>query len=379
MLPPHARDLPSSAASTRRPGPSDGTAPAAAPDPVTLLLTTRGLRDAAVGALAEAHAGAPLSAAVVDVDGFRELNARHGFEAGDHLLAELARAARSITRASDLVARTGADELSALFPGQPPAAASRFAARLMEAATGHDPSVRLSAGVATHAPEDSLAELLGAAHGGLDLARSAGGGRTEAAPPRGLVAHDAPQTRALETLAIVLARRDRYEERELRETAVLAREVAAQLGLSSVDADRVAAAVTMRHIGKVAVPDHVLQKPGQLTPGEWQLVRQHPIVAERILRAVPGMDQVARIVRHQHEHWNGDGYPDGLEGQHIPLASRIVHAVDLWGALRSERPYRAARTHAAAVRELTESAGRQLDPRVAERLLSRLYWGARGA
>ena len=154
---------------------------------------------------------------------------------------------------------------------------------------------------------------------------------------------------------------------------------AAELGLSAIDADRVAAAVTMRHIGKVAVPDHVLHKPGQLTPGEWQLIRQHPLVAERILRAVPGMDAVAGIVRHQHERWNGGGYPDGLEGVHIPLASRIVHAVDLWGALRSERPYRAARSHAAAIRELTESAGRQLDPRVTERLLSRLYWSARGA
>ena len=237
----------------------------------------------------------------------------------------------------------------------------------------------MSAGVSVYEPGDGLARILGAAHGGLDLARVGGGGAIHAAPPRGMVAHEAPQTRALETLAIVLARRDRYDERELRATAELAREVSAELGLSAIDADRVAAAVTMRHIGKVAVPDHVLQKPGQLTPGEWQLIRQHPIVAERILRAIPGMDEVAGIVRHQHERWSGDGYPDGLEGVHIPLASRIVHAVDLWGALRSERPYRAARSHAAAIRELTESAGRQLDPRVTERLLSRLYWSARGA
>lgn len=351
----------------------------AAPDPLTLLLTTRGLRDAAGALLADAEAGAPLSAAVIDVDAFRELNAHHGYEAGDHLLADLARAARAVTRASDLAARTGADELSVLFPGQEPGAAARFATRLAEVAAEHDPPARLSAGVARHAPGDGLAGLLAAAHSGLDLARAGGGGGVEAAPPRGVLAHDGAQTRALQTLAIVIARRDRYDEHDLRATAELARQVAAELDLSPLDADRVAAAVTMRHIGKVAVPDHVLQKPGQLTPGEWQLVRQHPIVAERILRAVPGMDAVAAIVRHQHERWNGDGYPDGLHGQRIPIASRIVHAVDLWGALRSERPYRAARSHAAAVRELTESAGQQLDPRVAERLLSRLYWSARGA
>ncbi len=369
MLLPHTRD-------TRTPA---APPEPVAPDPVTMLLTTRGLRDAAHDALAEAECGVPLSAAVVDVDGFRALNARHGFEVGDSLLAEMARAARAITRSGDLVARTGADEISVLFPGQGPAAATRFATRIAEVAADHDPPMRLSAGVARHAPDDGLAGLLAAAHSGLDLARAGGGGSVEAAPPRGLLAHDGRQTRALETLAIVIARRDRYDEPELRATAGLARQVAAELGLSPVDADRVAAAVTMRHIGKVAVPDHVLLKPGQLTPGEWQLVRQHPIVAERILRAVPGMDEVAGIVRHQHERWNGDGYPDGLRGQVIPIASRIVHAVDLWGALLSERPYRAARTHAAAVRELTESAGRQLDPRVTERLLSRLYWGARGA
>ena len=270
-------------------------------------------------------------------------------------------------------------ELSALFPGQPVSAATRFASRLADAAAEHDPPARLSAGVSAYEPGDGLARVLGAAHGGLDLARVAGGGTTRSAPPRGLVPHEAAQTRALETLAIVIARRDRYDEHDLRATAELAREVSAELGLSAIDADRVAAAVTMRHIGKVAVPDHVLHKPGQLTPGEWHLIRQHPLVAERILRAVPGMDAVAGIVRHQHERWNGGGYPDGLEGVHIPLASRIVHAVDLWGALRSERPYRAARSHAAAIRELTESAGRQLDPRVTERLLSRLYWSARGA
>ena len=348
-------------------------------DPATGLLTTRGLRDAAGDVLGRANAGEPLSAAVADVDRFHELNARHGYDAGDALLAQLARAVRAITRATDIAARTGADEITVLFPEQGAAAAARFAVRLADAARASDPPATLSAGIARHEPGDGLGGLLAAAHAGVDLARLAGGGRAEPAPPRGSVPHEPARTRALQDLALVVARRDRYDERDLRETAELGRQVAAELGLSPGDADRIAAAVTVRHLGKIAVPDHVLHKPGKLTPGEWQLVRQHPLVAERLLLSVPGMDVVAGIVRHQHERWSGDGYPDGLGGQDIPLASRIVHAVDLWGALRSERPYRAARSHAAAMRELTESAGRQLDPRVAERLLSRLYWIARGA
>lgn len=348
-------------------------------DALTGLLTTSGLRATAAAQLAAAASGEPLGAAVIDVDGFRDLNRRLGFEAGDDVLRDLARVVRVLTRAGDLAARTGADELSVLFPGQPIAAALRLATRLTDAARALNPPVELSAGVALHAPGDSLAELLGAAQAGLDLARARGGARVEAAPPRGTLAHDPRRTVALQELAFAIARRDRYDEHELRSAAALARELCAELDLPPVEGDRVAAAVTMRHIGKVAVPDHVLHKPGRLTPGEWQIMRQHPLVAERILRAVPGMDAVAGIVRHQHERWSGGGYPDGLEGSVIPITSRIVNAIDTWGALRSERPYRAARSHAAAIRELTESAGRQLDPRVTERLLSRLYWSARGA
>jgi HD-GYP domain-containing protein (c-di-GMP phosphodiesterase class II) len=122
----------------------------------------------------------------------------------------------------------------------------------------------------------------------------------------------------------------------------------------------------------VAVPDSILSKPGALNDEEWQVMRGHTIVGERILRAVPGLGPVARIVRHGHERVDGTGYPDGLRGDEIPVGSRIVLVCDAYDAMTSERPYREAMSHAAAATELRAGAGTQFDPRVVDALLQYL-------
>jgi HD-GYP domain-containing protein (c-di-GMP phosphodiesterase class II) len=107
-------------------------------------------------------------------------------------------------------------------------------------------------------------------------------------------------------------------------------------------------------------------------------MREHPVIGERILRVLPGLGSVARIVRHEHERWDGGGYPDGLCGSEIPLGSRIIIAADTYHAITSDRPYRAARSHETAVAELTRCAGSQFDPDVTAALIGHLY-GARQA
>jgi HD-GYP domain-containing protein (c-di-GMP phosphodiesterase class II) len=102
-------------------------------------------------------------------------------------------------------------------------------------------------------------------------------------------------------------------------------------------------------------------------------MREHPVIGERILRVLPGMGTVARIVRHEHERWDGRGYPDGLAGEEIPLGSRIIIAADTYHAITSDRPYRAARSHSEAVEELTRCAGSQFDPTVTAALIGHLY------
>ncbi|HEY3188273.1 MAG TPA: HD domain-containing phosphohydrolase, partial [Solirubrobacteraceae bacterium] len=126
----------------------------------------------------------------------------------------------------------------------------------------------------------------------------------------------------------------------------------------------------LHDIGKLAVPDSILRKPGPLTPDEESFIRQHTVVGERILSAAPVLQQIASLVRSTHEHWDGTGYPDSLAGEAIPLSSRIVSACDAYTAMRETRAYRDATPDAEAVRELRRCAGRQFDPLVVEALVA---------
>jgi len=128
--------------------------------------------------------------------------------------------------------------------------------------------------------------------------------------------------------------------------------------------DEVARAAELHDIGKMAVPDSVLQKPGPLGPFEWSLIRQHTIIGERMLEAAPAMQPVARLVRSTHERWDGRGYPDGLAGEEIPQGARIVAVCDAYDAMTSSRCYRPGVSHAEALAEVRRAAGAQFDPEV---------------
>jgi diguanylate cyclase (GGDEF)-like protein len=174
------------------------------------------------------------------------------------------------------------------------------------------------------------------------------------------------------SLALALEARDGYTGEHCDAVERLAVAVAGRLGLDPGQIADVQSAALLHDIGKLAVPDRVLHKPGRLDEDEWTLMHEHPATAERILRPLPGFDSVATAVRHAHESWDGRGYPEGLAGEAIPLASRIVLACDTWHALVSDRPYRKALPHAEARAELERCAGTQFDPRVVAALLTSL-------
>jgi cyclic di-GMP phosphodiesterase len=118
----------------------------------------------------------------------------------------------------------------------------------------------------------------------------------------------------------------------------------------------------LHDVGKLAIPDAVLNKPGPLDEDEWELMREHPEHGARILAGVPFLDRALEVVRHHHERWDGDGYPDGLSGEEIPLWARIFAVVDTVDAITSDRPYRPARSLECAYDELLAGSGRQFDP-----------------
>jgi diguanylate cyclase (GGDEF)-like protein/putative nucleotidyltransferase with HDIG domain len=333
------------------------------------VLTLDAFREAAAAALrGSQRRGESAALVLVDIDGFRALNGRRGAAAGDEALAAVAARLRELVRGGDVVGRTGADELAVVMPGANLSGARGVAERLVAILEQTGP-VTVSAGIAVDGGTGQLDGLMADASAILERARIAGGGRVGAP---GRLPTPEPSRGAIGALALALSERDRGTGEHAEHVVALAGAVARRLNLDAEEVERIAAAALLHDIGKVAVPDSVLSKPGPLNDEEWEIMRGHTIVGERILRAVPGLGPVARMVRHGHERFDGNGYPDGLRGEEIPLGSRIVLVCDAYDAMTSPRPYRDALSREQAVAELTAHAGTQFDPRVVQALVGYL-------
>jgi diguanylate cyclase (GGDEF)-like protein/putative nucleotidyltransferase with HDIG domain len=322
--------------------------------------------------------GSSLSLGVLDIDGFQGINSRHGRETGDCVLKATGQALTRFTRASDAVCRSGGDEFIIALPETAlPGAVQTFERLLLELeATKVGPVECMSAavGLAEWKRSMDVDELLALAGERLRRARKSGGGRVDAGGERKLGSADASGLQdVIAGLAGALLERDRYTGEHSESIVELATQVARGLALGDSEIEHVRAAALLHDIGKVAVSDMILNKPAPLDESEWALMREHPVIGERILRAVPGLGAVARIVRHEHERWDGSGYPDGLAGDAIPIGARIILACDAYHAMTSDRPYRKAMAHAEAIRELGKGAGTQFDPQVTEVLIGCLY------
>jgi two-component system cell cycle response regulator len=146
--------------------------------------------------------------------------------------------------------------------------------------------------------------------------------------------------------------------------AQLAEALASKLGLPQHEVAVVRLAAALHDVGKMAVPEAILEKRGPLTEDEWAFMHRHTVIGARILHAAPSLSQVGAYVRSSHERFDGKGYPDGLAGTDIPLASRIIFVCDAFDAMTSDRPYAKALTPEAALAELRRNAGTQFDPTV---------------
>lgn len=162
-----------------------------------------------------------------------------------------------------------------------------------------------------------------------------------------IVSQHSGLTAAVGALHAALDERDEYTRLHSDRVVTLATELGAACGIPLVDMPVLRLAAQFHDIGKIGVPDNVLKKPGPLTQEEWVLMRSHTVRGERIFRAtgVPIADRIAPIIRHHHEVINGTGYPDGLQGEEIPLMSRILAVADAYDAMTTTRPYREALTH----------------------------------
>ena len=181
-------------------------------------------------------------------------------------------------------------------------------------------------------------------------------------------------------LLAALEARDGYTGEHSAAVVELSVAVARRLGLPEEKIADVEQAALLHDIGKIGVPDAVLNKPGPLDDGEWEMMREHPMIGERIVSSVEGLAHLAPVIRAEHERWDGEGYPDGLRGEEIPLTSRIVFACDAWHAMISDRPYREALDLRTAIAELKGNSGTQFCLVIVEVLLDAIHaWRLTGS
>jgi len=294
---------------------------------------------------------------IFDLDGFKGYNDSFGHPAGDALLVRLGEKLAAVPGERGSSYRLGGDEfclVARVAPGETELLIDRACAALAERGEGFD--VGSSFG----------AVLLPDEAGDVSAALSLADERLYAQKRdrRGDV------DRGMDAFLEALAAREPSMHAHLEGVAGLAVEVGRALGLADEELHELARAAQLHDLGKVAVPDEILVKPTALDEREWSFIRQHTVVGERILRASPAFRGAAAIVRSSHERWDGTGYPDGLAGEEIPVASRIVCACDAFEAMTSTRPYREARPVDAALAELERCSGTQFDPAIVEILVS---------
>ena len=179
---------------------------------------------------------------------------------------------------------------------------------------------------------------------------------------------------------LLQAFRERYPDLQKHQRGVgaLVLTVGRRLGLDGEELDVLARAAELHDVGKIAIPDAILSKPGPLDAEEWQFMRRHTILGERILMAASALRPVARLVRSSHERFDGEGYPDGLRGEGIPLGARIIFVCDAYDAMISDRAYSRAIAPAKAIQELRACAGTQFDAEVVEAFIATLAEPDRG-
>jgi HD-GYP domain-containing protein (c-di-GMP phosphodiesterase class II) len=187
---------------------------------------------------------------------------------------------------------------------------------------------------------------------------------------RDLTSNEPEAVGLAQALALAAGIRDGLPELHAQQVAELAVAVADRLGTSPATQLRCRLGGWLHDVGKIAIPDRVLAKAGELDEGEWALMQRHTLIGEQMVRRIPGLTSAAAAVRHHHERFDGSGYPDGLAGDQIPLEARIIGAVDAFSAITNERVYGHGRSREDAIDELRRCAGTHFDPEVVQALVA---------
>ena len=334
-----------------------------------------------------------LSVAFIDIDRFKPINDTFGHKTGDAVLRRVAQLVSTSVRVGDTFGRYGGEEFMLILPETRPEDAVGLAEEL-RALVMHEPlhavgeqeiRITISIGIAGgRGSELQIDMLVDRADAAMYAAKSLGRNRTylfrdvdEGAPVRRapISAERRAQATAIgqwagdtatQALASVLAPQPDHRGRPSDMIAALAMGIALEMGLPREEIERIRIASLLHDLGKIAIPDEVLDQPTKLDRSQWQAIGEHPRIGQVILEQATGLRDAIPVVLHHHERFNGGGYPHGLKGNEIPLGARIVAVADAYHAMVHDRPYKGARSHIRALAELRLHAGTQFDPDVVE-------------
>lgn len=302
----------------------------------------------------------PISIVIGDVNGLKLINDVFGHLAGDQLLTAAANAVQSVCREEDIVARWGGDEYIILLPRTGSVDSEKIAERIREKCRGtqiNSVALSIALGCATKIiPEDDLASVIKRADDSMYQVK--------------LIEGKSMKNHAVQSILSTLYESVETEEVHSNRVSRFCELLAGALRLSHLETSELIVTGKVHDIGKVALDRNILNKPGKLTPEEYEAVKQHSLKGYNILHASVDLSHLANYVLYHHERWDGTGYPSGLKGTSIPFFSRILTVADTYEALTGQRPYREPVGKEEALREIQRCSASQFDPAVVDALMS---------
>lgn len=303
----------------------------------------------------------PISIIIGDVNGLKLVNDGFGHIKGDELLFKIGQVLKSSCRDEDTVCRIGGDEFCILLPKTSNIRAENICQRIhktcLEQNVDDTISLSISLGCRTKTNiSESIIGILKSAEGSMYRHK--------------LLDSKCAHGNLITSIKTTLHEKSHETQEHAERLVQLCQSVGKELELAEEQLRDLELAAMLHDIGKIGVDQRILNKNGSLTDEEWHEVKNHPGIGYRIALASPDLLHIADYILYHHERWDGKGYPQGLEGESIPLLSRIIAVVDSFDAMTNDRPYKKAKPKDCAIKEIKENAGIQFDPKIAEVFLS---------
>lgn len=301
----------------------------------------------------------PISLVMADVNGLKLINDSFGHKAGDDLLKNISKIIKEGCREDDIIARLSGDEFVIVLPRTDEIQAEAIVERLKSIQLKDEflkeknmnMELSISFGVGTkYAKDINMQDVLKLAEDRMYTHK--------------LFVGPSMRSRTIETIIKALYEKNRREEQHSTRVSILCQDIGVKLGMNEDRIKELESVGLLHDIGKIAINETILDKPGKLTEDEWEQIKKHPEIGYRILSTVNEMSQIAEYVLYHHERYDGKGYPKGLKGEEIPLVSRIISVADAYDAMASDRPYRNALSEEEIVKELIKNSGTQFDPKI---------------